>query len=117
MVIPLEQRAHVIVAYNPNFIARIPDIPSGTEKVYYKGLALQSPSWMSAEDAAEQLANAEDREVVDRLELTPTNCFTHELSDAMTFRYDEVCQEAKKLQLSVGTRLTIEDLNEEWRPF
>ena len=117
VLIPLEDRAHVIVAYDPGFIAKIPEIPARTEKIYYRGIALKSPSWMSAEDVARQLAEAVNGEFIDRLELTPVHLFTHDLEDAMEFRHNEVYQEAAELNLQIGVRLTVEALDKKWLPF
>ncbi len=117
MAIPLEERAHVIVTYNLRFIETLSDIPPGTEKVYYRAFALRTPAWMSAEDVALRLAEAEDRDIVERLELTPVYQFTSDAEDAMEFTHEKVYQEADSLTSRLGITFVVESFDREWLPF
>lgn len=115
--IPLEARAQVIFSYDRNLINGLKDIPSDTEKVYYRGLALKSPAWLNPKDAAERLASAEDSDIVERLELDRISVFTKDLEDAMRFHHGEINEALRRLQLQVKAKIIAKSLDEEYFPF
>ena len=82
--IPIESRAHVIVSYDRDFIKGLEDIPLGTDKVYYRNLALKCPERLSLYDFAQKIAKAEDPNIVENLGAERVQVFTTEQEDALT---------------------------------
>jgi len=117
MTIPLERRAHVLVVYNSRFIGELKGILPGTERVYYSGIAFKVPPHRDVSDVAMELATTKDPNTTERLELETVNQFTAQGDQAMTFMYNEVYEEAEKLQSKIGVRVSVHILDEEWLPF
>ena len=115
--IPIESRAHVIVSYDRDFIKGLEDIPLGTDKVYYRNLALKCPERLSLYDFAQKIAKAEDPNIVENLGAERVQVFTTEQEDALTYRHEEISEHLTSLQSQVPGELRAESLNEVWVPF
>jgi hypothetical protein len=116
--------AYVIVSYDRRFIARLPEILQGiehispdAEKVYFKQLSLNIPSFRNKGDVARRLATATSGEEVENLELTRVFVFSSDLEQAMLFHSNEIDGELANLASQVHAHLRKEPFNGEYIPF
>lgn len=113
-----EEKAYVVVSYDPEFIKRIKETPYGIKKVYFKQLSLKVPQGSTREHVAEILAGANSARVVENLQLKRVWMFTEKESEAMRFSYNKIEKEVRNLRINAGhTSLISEMLEEEYSPF
>lgn len=115
MTIPLESRAHVLFIYK-----LIPDIIDNfcVKKLYYYGIKVRVPRGYDIRKAVRILASSIDvGKTIDKLGFRSFHIFTGDRTKALTFRYDEVYKDAKKLESKIIAKMYVQALDEEWTPF
>ena len=55
--------------------------------------------------------------MIEKLGLKKTQYFTNKKEEAMSFTYNEIEDEVKKLQKEIEASILVEVLDEEWLPF
>ncbi len=114
MTIPLESRAHVIFTYT---LVENEKNNIDIKKLYYEGIRVKVPKRYDLSSVAKLISSSTDSTEIEILGLHKINSFTKDKKKALTFRYDEVYENARQLMLQESANMYFESLDEEGLPF